>query len=131
MLQRDYISRLIREFMAALQRYLEKDEISERRNAIEDLYRQYFGDYAFYHTATLDDIMDSFTKYPAEERASRIEMLAELYYAEADMLSEPTRTNQLNLAYSLFDFTDRNGKTFSFDRLEKMNKIRNCLNIKE
>lgn len=131
MLQRDYISRLIREFMAALQRYLEKDEISERRNAIEDLYRQYFGDYTFYHTATLDEIMDSFTKYPTEERASRIEMLAELYYAEADMLSEPTRTNQLNLAYSLFDFIDRNGKTFSFDRLAKMNKIRNCLNIKK
>lgn len=131
MLQRDYISRLIREFMAALQRYLEKDEISERRNALEDLYRQYFGDYAFYHTATLDEIMDSFTKYPTEERASRIEMLAELYYAEADMLSEPTRTNQLNLAYSLFDFIDHNGKTFSFDRLAKMNKIRNCLNIKK
>ena len=31
MLQRDYISRLIREFMAALQRYLEKNEAGARR----------------------------------------------------------------------------------------------------
>lgn len=129
MLQRDYISRLIREFMAALQRYLEKDEISERRRATAELYRQYFGDYTFYHTSTLDEIMKSFEKYPAEERAGRIEMLAELYYAEADMLSEPVRSQQLELAYSLFEFIDRNGRTFSFDRLDKMKRIQKELNV--
>lgn len=31
MLQRDYIQRLIREFMAALERMLEKKEVEERR----------------------------------------------------------------------------------------------------
>ena len=84
MLQRDYISRLIREFMAALQRYLEKNEAGARRKTAEDLFRQYFGSYEFYHTATHDEIMSSFEKYPEEERISRMEMLAELYYAEAD-----------------------------------------------
>lgn len=56
MLQRDYISRLIREFMAALQRYLEKNEAGARRKTAEDLFRQYFGSYEFYHTASKDDI---------------------------------------------------------------------------
>ena len=124
MLQRDYISRLIREFMAALQRNLEKDEIRERRHAIEDLYRQYFGDYTFYHISSIDEIMQSFERYPAEERLSRIEMLAELYFSEADLLTEPMRTNQLDLAYRLFDFINRNSKTYSFDRINKMKQIK-------
>jgi len=131
MLQRDYISRLIREFMAALQRYLEKDEISERREAVADLYRQYLGGYTFYHAATLDEIMRSFEEYPPEERAGRMEMLAELYYAEADLMSEPIRSQQLELAYSLFEFVDRNSKTFSLDRLGKMEKIRQAVNKRQ
>ena len=41
MLQRDYIQRLIREFMAALERMLEKKEVEERREKIRELYNQY------------------------------------------------------------------------------------------
>lgn len=124
MLQRDYISRLIREFMAALQRYLEKTEVKDRRKMMEDLYRQYLGSYEQYHTSTLEEVMDSFLKYNEEERLSRMTMLAELYYAEADLLSEPFRTQQLDMAFALFDFIDRNEKTYSIDRLNKMNDIR-------
>ena len=51
-------------------------------------------------------------------------MLAELYYAEADMLSEPMRGNIISLALSLFGFVDRNSKTFSFDRRKKMDELR-------
>lgn len=109
--------------MAALQRYLEKREITERRQAAEELYRQYLGSYEFYHTSDFDEIMRSFGKYPEEERLSRIEMLAELYYAEADMLSEPMRTTQLDMAFRLFSFVDRHGRTFSADRMKKMKDI--------
>lgn len=125
MLQRDYIARLIREFMAALQRLVEKDEIGERRRGMEELFRQYFGEYSFYHMTTFDELMRSFEKYPMEERANRIEMLAELYYAEADMLSEPMRTEQLRLSFLLFDYIDHNGNTLSFDRQNKMKNIKN------
>ncbi len=38
MLQRDYIQRLIREFMAALERMLEKKEVEVRREKIKELY---------------------------------------------------------------------------------------------
>lgn len=127
MLQRDYIHRLIREFMAALQRLVEKDEIKDRQEAVRTLFNQYMGDYAFYHTSTLDDIMRMMEKYPEDERLARIEMLAELYYAEADTMSEPVRTGILERAFMLFDFIDRHGRTFSLDRMEKMEAIKKGL----
>lgn len=129
MLQRDYISRLIREFMAALQRYLENGNLNERRQALEDLYKEYFGDCSFFHTATLDELMDFFEQYPQAERIDRMEMLAELYYAEADLLSEPMRTSQLELAYCLFDFIDHHTTTFSIERMEKKLAIKEIAKV--
>lgn len=129
MLQQDYIMRLIREFMAALERMLEKKEIKSRREIVEKLYEQYVGPYDFYHIMPLDDIMQSFTRYPEEERLFRMEMLAELYYVEADMLSEPTRTNVMRLALNLFELIDRNSNTFSFDRRRKIEKLKKTVGI--
>ena len=125
MLQRDYIQRLIREFMAALQRLLEKKEVGERQEEVRRLFAQYMGDYAFFHTASLDDIMRWFEKYHEEERLDRIGMLAELYYAEADTMSEPMRSDVLDKAFMLFDFIDRHSRTYSPERLEKMRNIEN------
>lgn len=71
--------------------------------------------------------MRSMEKYPEEERLSRIEMLAELYNAEADTMSEPMRTEVLERAFMLFDFVDRHGRVFSIDRVGKMDAIRKRL----
>ena len=125
MLQRDYIQRLIREFMAALQRLLEKKEVGERQEEVRRLFTQYMGDYAFFHTASLDDIMRWFEKYNEEERLDRIGMLAELYYAEADTMSEPMRSDVLDKAFLLFDFIDQHSRTYSPERLKKMREIEN------
>ena len=125
MLQRDYIQRLIREFVAALQRLLEKKEVGERQEEVRRLFTQYMGDYAFFHTASLDDIMRWFEKYNEEERLDRIGMLAELYYAEADTMSEPMRSDVLDKAFLLFDFIDRHSRTYSPERLKKMREIEN------
>ena len=125
MLQRDYIQRLIREFMAALQRLLEKKEVGERQEEVRRLFTLYMGDYAFFHSASLDDIMRWFEKYNEEERLDRIGMLAELYYAEADTMSEPMRSDVLDKAFLLFDFIDRHSRTYSPERLKKMREIEN------
>ena len=127
MLQQDYIMRLIREFMAALQRFLEKNEGEDRQEALRDLYRQYLGDYELYHITSMDEVMQSFDRFPAEQRIHRMGMLAELYYVEADMKSEPTRTELLRRALALFRFIDSHGKTFSFDRMHKMDQIQQRL----
>ncbi len=123
MLQQDYIMRLIREFMAALQRFLEKNEGENKQEALRDLYRQYLGEYELYHTTTMEEVMQSFERFPQELRIHRMEMLAELYYVEADMKSEPTRSELLRRALLLFQFIDRHGKTFSFERMDKIDRI--------
>lgn len=124
MLQRDYIQRLIREFMAALQRLVEKKEMKDRQEAIREMFAQYLGDYTFYHTAGLDEVMRSFENFPEEERLERMDMLASLYDAEADTLSEPARSAQLERAYMLFDFIDRHSGTFSLERRRRMDEIK-------
>ena len=86
MLQRDYIQRLIREFMAALERMLEKKEV--------------------------------------EKRLSKMDMLAELYYHEADMVGQPARDELLNKAFMLFDYVEAHGDTFSIERRNKMAEIK-------
>lgn len=125
MLERDYIQRLIREFMAALERMLEKKEVEVRREKIKELYEQYIGPYAFYHIATIDDVMKAMAGIGDEERKlAKIDMLAELYYYEADTVGQPTRDELLNKAFLLFDYVETHGDTFSIDRRNKMAMIR-------
>ena len=128
MLQRDYIQRLIREFMAALERMLEKKEVEVRREKIKELYNQYVGPYAFYHIATIDDVMKAMAGIEdTETRLYKMEMLAELYFHEADLESKPFRDDLLNKAFLLFDYVESHGNTFSIDRRNKMKRIKEAL----
>ena len=81
MLERDYIMRLIREFAEALELLLDKKDRDIQRQEMRNMYNQYVGPYEFYHTAAISDVMDSFTQFAEDERISRMEMLADLYYA--------------------------------------------------
>ena len=127
MLQRDYILRLLREFMEALARMLEKKEVADRREEIRKMYEQYVGPYALYHNATIDEIITALDGLDTERRMARMEMLAELYYAEAGTVGNPTRESLLEKAFLLFELIDRQGKTFSFERKKKMEDIKNVL----
>ena len=109
--------------MAALQRLIEKKEVDQRQEEVRRLFTQYMGDYAFFHIGSIDDVMQWFERYHEEERLDRMSMLAELYYAEADTMSEPVRTEVLDRAFMLFDFVDRHSRTYSPERLKKMNEI--------
>ena len=118
MLQRDYIQRLIREFMAALERMLEKKEVEVRREKIKELYDQYVGPYAFYSIATIEDVMKAMAGIEDEEkRLSKMDMLAELYYHEADMVGQPTRDELLNKAFMLFDYVEKPFNPLELDLL--------------
>lgn len=123
MLQRDYILRLIREFMAALERMLEKKEVADRREEIKQLYEQYVGPYALYHNATTDEVLLALAGMDDEQRLPRMEMLAELFYAEADTVSNPERDFLLEKAFALFSIIEREGKTYSLKRRWKMQDI--------
>lgn len=123
MLQRDYILRLIREFMAALERMLEKKEVADRREEIKQLYEQYVGPYALYHNATINEVLLALAGMDEEQRLPRMEMLAELFYVEADTVSNPERDFLLEKAFALFSIIEREGKTYSLKRRWKMQDI--------
>lgn len=126
MLKRDYILRLIREFAEALELVMKKD-VSKQRDEIRLMYDQYVGPYSLYHICTMDEVMDSFERFPPEERAERMEMLAELYYAEAGLMAGIGGDELLQRAFALFDFIDRHDKTFSIARRTKMADIQRRL----
>ncbi len=116
---------MIREFMAALERMLEKKEVEVRKEKIKELYEQYVGPYAFYRTATIDDVMKAMAGIDDEEkRLSKMDMLAELYFHEADLESKPFRDELLEKAFMLFDYVETHGNTFSIERRNKMSLIK-------
>ena len=125
MLQQDYFIRLIREFFAALARALEKNEIEDRSKAVQELYRQYLGSYEFYQNATVEDAIAHIAQqYPEEQQLQRLEMLAELYYAEASYRAHPIGETLLARALPLFEFVDRHSRVYSLGRLDKIAAIR-------
>lgn len=104
---------------------LEKKEITTRREKIKELYDQYVGPYAFYSIATIDDVMKAMAGIDDEEkRLSKMDMLAELYYHEADTVGQPLRDELLDKAFMLFDYVESHGDTFSIDKRNKMSKIK-------
>lgn len=111
--------------MAAIERMLEKKEVEQRREKIRELYNQYVGPYAFYSIATMEDVMKAMAGIDDEEkRLSKMDMLAELYYHEADTVGQPTRDELLGKAFMLFDYVESHGNTFSIDRRNKMVEIK-------
>ena len=124
MLQQEYFLRILEEFGRALGLFTQnKKDIELKQQEILKLYDSYVGDNIFYHTATMDDIMDSFGRFPEEERLDRMEMLAELYYAESDLKSGPARDVLLDKARKLFIFIDHHSRTLSFSRQQRIMEI--------
>ncbi len=71
--------------MAAIDRMLEKKEVEVRREKFRELYNQSVGPYAFYSSATIDDVMKAMAGIENEAtRLSKRDMLAELYDHEAE-----------------------------------------------
>ncbi len=124
MLQQDYFIRILEEFAKAMSLFmLNKKDLGHKQEEILKLYDSYVGDNVFYHTASMDDIMDSFTRFPEEERLDRMEMLAELYYAESYLKSGPARDILLENAHKLFIFIDTHSHTLSFQRQQRIMQI--------
>ena len=125
MIQQDYFIRVIREFFAALAKALEKKEIEDRSRAIHELYEQYLGSYEFYQNATAEEAIEQIMlRYPEEQRYQRMEMLAELYYAEAEWRAYPINNSLLERALTLFEIIDHNSGIFSLARADKIRSIR-------
>ncbi len=129
MLQQDYFMRLLREFAEALQLLLNKKDHDRQMKEMQAMYNRYIGNSSeFFHTASIDEVMTSFDRFHEDERISRMEMLADLYYAEAGLTTTPSRAILLERALTLYVYVDANSRTYSIGRLEKISRIRHdCL----
>ena len=132
MLQRDYFIRLIEEFNAAISRFLtKKDEDLKRDKDLKDLYRQYVGEYDDLRNLSVDELLTyAKEQWKEEERIDKINMVAELLYAEGSYKGQPLRQILLEKAYALFDYVEANDSTFSIDRRQKMEAMRQELDNK-
>lgn len=125
MLQQDYFMRLLREFAEALQLLLNKKDHDRQMEEMQAMYNRYIGNSSeFFHTASIDEVMTSFDRFHEYERISRMEMLADLYYAEAGLTTTPSRAILLERALTLYVYVDANSRTYSIGRLEKISRIR-------
>ena len=126
MLQRDYFIRLIEEFNAAISRFLTKKEDDMKRdNELKDLYRQYVGEYDDLRNLSVDELLRyAKEQWEETERIDKINMIAELLHAEASYKGQPLRQMLLEKAYALFYYVEANGSTFSIDRHQKMEAMR-------
>lgn len=132
MLQRDYFIRLIEEFNAAISRFLtKKDDELKRDKDLKDLYRQYVGEYDDLRSLSVDELLTyAKEQWKEEERIDKINMVAELLYAEGSYKGQPLRQILLEKAYALFDYVEANDSTFSIDRRQKMEAMRQELDNK-
>ena len=132
MLQRDYFIRLIEEFNAAISRFLtKKDDDLKRDKDLKDLYRQYVGEYDDLRNLSVDELLTyAKDQWDEEERIDKINMVAELLYAEGSYKGQPLRQMLMEKSYRLFDYVEANGSTFSIDRRQKMEAMRQELGNK-
>ena len=132
MLQRDYFIRLIEEFNAAISRFLtKKDDDLKRDKDLKDLYRQYVGEYDDLRNLSVDELLTyAKEQWKEEERIDKINMVAELLYAEASYKGQPLRQMLMEKSYKLFDYVEANDSTFSIDRRQKMEAMRQELGNK-
>lgn len=102
MIQQDYFLRLIEEFAVALAKML-KVNLDKRDDALMDLYRQYVGDYTLVRNLSFEELLDYATKeWNDRERIDRLEMVAELLYAEASYKANPLRDMLYGKAFEVF-----------------------------
>lgn len=129
MIHQDYFIRVIRAFFEALARAMNIKDEKDRSNAIHELYEQYLGEYEFFQNANVEDALVRLSRFPEEQRIDRTEMLAELYYVESDVRAYPINETLLERALALFEYVDQQGKTYSIERLKKMEDIRRRLEL--
>lgn len=125
MQQRDYFIRIIEEFMAAVARFLSKPKGQRNDDELQDLYRQYVGDYTLLRNMTVEEtFVYAREQWTEDRRVEKLEMLAELLYAEATYKQQPLRTMLLEKAIQLYDYVDAKSPVYSLIRQQRMAEIR-------
>lgn len=134
MFEQDYILRLLQQFFEDLSLFLSKKKKEEEAPEEQEdydwasLYGTYVGDYAFCHTTPGDEILASFSKYSPSERLHRMEMLAELYFREAQFERDSAvKLSLLERSLLLWEYINEHSDTYSVERVRRMGYIRGVI----
>lgn len=122
MLKRDYIMRMLREFLEALALLINKKS-SFSEDKFSELYSTYFKrDRRFYEENDLEVIATDMGMQADEQTvAVKLEMLAELFYYDSQTITDSTRRSNLDSkALAIFQEIDRTSNTYSADRIRKI-----------
>ena len=131
MQQRDYILRLIEqlgEFLAAIFTYLRKGYYKKASEAIEDAYYKLLEKEASEFININDNELISALENEHQFNQQQLEVLAELFYAEAELQYLQNNKDASKIFYQksliIFEFLEKEQKSFSFERQEKLSKIK-------
>lgn len=127
MFERDYILHLLNQFFDDLSMFINNRK-KDKQTCLVYLYNTYIGDYAFFHRESIDKILESFNKYGSDERFERMQILAELYFQEAKLKNQEVESCHLyQKSLAIWEYIQKNTKTYSIDRIQKIEKIRSIL----
>lgn len=129
MFEKDYLLRLLVDFMNALNRIInsiDKDDVEGAKIQIQNAYRLLGNDFEFFTTSDFDDIIGNF-KMQEGNYLKRVEMLAELMSLDAKLQTDKERRLKLvKTAIRLHEHFIENSKEYSFKMetsLEEIQKL--------
>jgi hypothetical protein len=132
MYQQDYILRMIEmigDLIAAILGLIKKGDYMQASGQLGKIYYDMLKeDAAFFRSIPAADLTSKLLN-EHNYNNGHLEILAELFNAEAELeLAQGNKPGSIDYSIkslTLFEFIDREQKTFSFERFEKMAAIRN------
>lgn len=131
MYQKDYILRMIEmlgELIRAILGLVARGNFQQAEDKLNEAYLTFLRkDASFFHLIPMEKLTSTLlTEHNYTN--GHLEILAELFHAEARLQDAKGNFQESLVMYekslALFSFTDENVKTYSEDRMEKMEKIR-------
>lgn len=132
--QKDYILRLIEQvfqFIAEVLNLIRKGDFDKATDQLEKSYYDFLKEDAVFFRNIPEKELTGKLIREHNYTNGHLEILAELFNAEAELgLAKGNKTESLEFsrkALILFDFVDRESRTYSAERLRKIEDIRNRL----
>lgn len=132
MIERDYLMRILKQFLDVLQKLIngynpEQDEYIEVQ--LNELCENYVGiDIPFVENNDIDRILDITKGLSPSDAVAKLAILSELLYALVTLLIPNTSSrNVTEKALVLFLHIDKESRTFSFERQQRIAHLRNLL----
>lgn len=137
MIERDYIMRILQEFFEAIAKVMRREipgqepDLSEIQERFREMYKQFFRKPAeYFYETEKEDILESLKKEGRSDKDTfaKAQMLSELLYQDGRIKKDISeRCMLLEKALYLLEYLDRDSRTFSWDRGQKMEDIRKML----